>query len=81
MSTEEQATTPEPGKDSRVEDWFGQSVARDTELAEELSEQMPPEEAEQAFELEATGEAEQAARRGASIDPEQGEPAYRRPAD
>ena len=80
MNANEKPSTPEPGKDSRVEDWFGQSVDRDTEVAEQLSEQMSPEQAEQAFEQQATGEAEQRARRGRRIDPEQGESAYRRPA-
>ena len=69
--------TPEPGTDSRVEDWHGQSVDRDAELADELSERLPPDEAEQAFEERATGRAEQAARRGDQIDPEQGESAYK----
>lgn len=68
--------TPEPGTDSTVEDWMGQSVDRDTELAERLSAELPPEEAERAFEERATGEAEQEARHGDRIDPEQGESAY-----
>ena len=77
MIAEQQPNVPEPGKDSTVEDWFGQSVERDTEIAEKLSEQMPPEEAEKAFDEQATGESEQKARRGPRIDPEQGESAYR----
>jgi hypothetical protein len=77
MNPNNTPATPEPGKDSTVEDWFGQSVERDTELAEKLSEELPPEDAERAFEAKATGEAEQRARRGARIDPEQGEAAYR----
>ncbi len=28
MTTSDDARQPEPGTDSRVEDWFGQSVAR-----------------------------------------------------
>jgi hypothetical protein len=76
MAANKTPATPEPGKDSTVEDWFGQSVERDKELAEELSEQLPPGEAERAFEEQATGEAEQQARRGPRIDPEQGESAY-----
>jgi hypothetical protein len=68
---------PEPGTDSRVEDWFGQSAQRDAELADELSEELPPDEAEATFEREATGADEQRARRGSSIDPEAGESAYR----
>ena len=69
--------TPEPGTDSRVEDWHGQSVERDAQLADELSEELPPDEAEKAFEERATGSAEQAARHGEHIDPEQGESAYK----
>ncbi len=71
--------TPEPGTDSTVEDWHGQSVDRDAELADKLSEELPPEEAERAFEEQATGEAEQAARHGDEIDPEQGESSYQNP--
>jgi hypothetical protein len=77
MSADEQPKTPDPGTDSTVEDWFGQSVERDTEIAEQLSEELPPDEAERAFEEQATGKAEQDARRGLRIDPEQGESAYR----
>ena len=66
-----------PGTDSRVEDWHGQSVDRDARLADELSEELPPDEAEQAFDEQATGRAEQAARHGDEIDPEQGESAYK----
>ena len=76
MGANKTPATPEPGKDSTVEDWFGQSVERDRELAEELSDRLPPEEAERAFEQQATGEAEQQARRGPRIDPQQGESAY-----
>jgi len=77
MATNDTPATPEPGKDSTVDDWFGQSVERDTELAEELSEELTPDQAERVFEQQATGEAEQKARRGPRIDPEQGESAYR----
>jgi hypothetical protein len=77
MTANKPPATPEPGKDSTVTDWFGQSVERDKELAEELSEQLPPDEAERAFEQQATGEAEQRARRGPRVDPEQGEADYR----
>jgi hypothetical protein len=73
----DETPTPEQGQDSTVDDWFGQSVDRDAELADELSEKLPPEEAEQAFEEQATGEHEQDSRRGDHIDPEQGESAYR----
>ena len=75
--TKEQPATPEPGTDSTVDDWFGQSVDRDAELADELSEELPPDEAEQAFERRAAGEDEQEARHGDRIDPEQGESSYR----
>ena len=68
---------PEPGQDSRVEDWFGQSAAEDQELADELSEGRSPEEAAEEFEKRSTGREEQAARRGEHIDAEQGESAYR----
>ena len=77
MDSDDTPTMPEPGTDSRVEDWHGQSVDRDARLADELSEQMPSDEAERAFEDQATGRAEQAARHGDTIDPEQGESAYR----
>jgi len=76
MPSDEQPATPEPGTDSRVEDWFGQSVDRDAELADELSERLPEDAAEAEFERTATGADEQDARHGASIDPEQGESAY-----
>jgi hypothetical protein len=76
MTSDDTPSSPEPGTDSRVEDWFGQSVERDAELADELSEQLPPEEAEKAFEERASGEEEQESRRGDEIDPEQGESAY-----
>jgi len=77
MPTDETPATPEPGTDSKVEDWMGQSVDRDTELADELSEKLPPEEAERAFEEQSKGRQEQEARHGDHIDPEQGESAYR----
>jgi hypothetical protein len=72
--------SPEPGTDSTVDDWFGQSVDRDAELADELSEQLPPDEAQRAFEQRAGGEDEQDRRHGDRIDPEQGESGYRRAA-
>ena len=77
MTSDETPATPEPGTDSKVEDWFGQSVERDAELADELSEELPPDAAARRFEEESTGHAEQDARRGEHIDPEQGESAYR----
>ena len=52
----EEPARPEPGTDSTVDDWFGQSVNEDTELAEELSEALPMDEAERAFEERAEGE-------------------------
>jgi len=68
---------PDPGTDSRVDDWHGQSAQRDAELADELVEQHGEVEAEQRFD-ELSDEAElQASRRGDSIDPEQGESAYK----
>ena len=77
MDTSDTPATPEPGTDSRVEDWHGQSVDRDARLADELSEDLPPDEAERAFDEQATGRAEQAARHGDEINPEQGESAYK----
>lgn len=68
---------PAPGEDSRVEDWFGQSVKRDTELAEELVDEFGEEEAERRFDAETIGADEQDGRRGASVDPDQGVSAYR----
>lgn len=67
---------PAEGQDSRVEDWFGQSVDRDTEVAEELTEQVGEERAEELFEEQATGREEQEARHGDQIDPDQGRDAY-----
>jgi len=68
---------PKPGQDSRVEDWFGQSAAKDQELADQVSEGRSPEEAAEEFDRRSTGREEQEARRGEHIDPEQGESAYR----
>lgn len=68
---------PEPGKDSRVEDWHGQSVKRDTELAEELVDEHGEDRAEEIFEERADGEETQEKRHGDTIDPEQGESAYK----
>lgn len=67
----------EPGRDSRVDDWFGQSVDDDAELVDELLDDTDDlQEAERRFEEESTGKAEQAARRGEVIDPDQGRSAY-----
>jgi hypothetical protein len=76
MTTNDDARQPEPGTDSRVEDWFGQSVERDAELADRLSDDLDPGDAEAAFDEHATGETEQAARHGDAIDPDQGRSAY-----
>ena len=68
---------PRPGTDSRVEDWHGQSVDRDAELADEIAAAKGEgPEAEREFEQRATGHAEQDARHGESIDPDQGRSAY-----
>jgi hypothetical protein len=50
--------TPAPGEDSTVDDWFGQNVARDQELADELVEDEGGdlEAAERRFDQEADGE-------------------------
>jgi hypothetical protein len=76
MSTNDDPRQPQPGTDSRVEDWFGQSVERDAELADRLSDDLDPADAEAAFDEHAAGEAEQAARHGNTIDPDQGRSAY-----
>jgi hypothetical protein len=70
------AGTPEPGTDSRVEDWFGQSASEDAELADALVDDVGMDEAERRFEEQATGAQTQENRRGDRIDPEQGESAY-----
>jgi hypothetical protein len=77
MDNNEQTT----GTDSRVEDWFGQSVDRDAELADALSADLDEDEAKRRFEEQATGESEQAARHGDHIDPDQGRSAYASDAD
>jgi hypothetical protein len=58
---------------------MGQSVERDRQLAEELTSQFGEDEAEERFNRQATGRAEQEARHGAKIDPDQGQSAYREP--
>lgn len=70
---------PAPGQDSTVDDWMGQSIERDSQLAEELTEEFGEEEAEKRFDEQATGRAEQEARHGDSIDPDQGQSAYHEP--
>jgi hypothetical protein len=77
--TDDTTNQPGPGQDSKVDDWFGQSVARDAELAETLTDELGEDEAEEVFEQIATGEDEQEARHGESIDPDQGQSAYRDP--
>lgn len=72
---------PEPGQDSRVEDWHGQSVSEDAELADELVDDLGEDQAEKEFDKRATGEETQQERHGESIDPEQGESAYQEDAD
>jgi hypothetical protein len=79
MTTNDDANQPEPGTDSRVEDWFGQSVERDAELADRLTDDLDDADAEAAFDEQASGEAEQAARHGHQIDPDQGRSAYQEP--
>jgi hypothetical protein len=76
MATSDDAKQPEPGTDSRVEDWFGQSAERDAELADRLTDELGEEAAERAFDEQAAGAAEQDARHGDSIDPDQGRSAY-----
>lgn len=54
MTGDEEVREPE---NSTVDDWFGQNVARDQEVADKVSEEADsPEEAEAAFEREARGE-------------------------
>jgi hypothetical protein len=71
---------PEPddsdAKDSTTTEWFGQSVDSDTELAERLSREHDPDDAEELFDEQARADVEQK-RRGDHIDPDLGEAAYR----
>ena len=60
--TDDTTNQPGPGQDSKVDDWFGQSVARDAEVAETLTDELGEDEAEKVFEQTATGEDEQDAR-------------------
>ena len=76
MTDSEDAHQPEPGTDSRVEDWLGQSV-RNAELADRLSSELGAEAAEAEFDRRSTGRDEQEARHGDHIDPDQGRSAYR----
>ncbi len=61
MQSDQSESGPEPEvtepENSTVDDWMGQSIERDTELAEELvEEEDTTEEAEARFEEEADGE-------------------------
>ena len=54
---EQQDGTIEEPENSTVDDWFGQNVARDQEVADRVeAESDTPEEAEERFESEAQGE-------------------------
>ena len=77
MTASDDVNQPEPGTDSRVEDWFGQSVQRDAELADQLSSELGEADAEVEFSQQSSGRDEQAARHGDHIDPDQGRSAYR----
>ena len=69
--------SPAAGTDSRVEDWFGQSVDRDAQVSDEVAQVYGEgDSAEYEFERRARGRAQQEARHGASIDPDQGRSAY-----
>ena len=68
----DQASGPEKGQDSSVDDWYGQSVQRDSELADELSADLDPEDAEATFDEQSEGKKEQDRRHGSEIDPDQG---------
>lgn len=76
-NTDKTPSTPPPGQDSTVGDWFGQSVDQDAELAEKLSEELDDDEAEKAFEEQSEGRETQERRHGAEIDPDQGVSQYR----
>jgi hypothetical protein len=72
------------GTDSRAEDWFGQSVDRDAQVAEEAAEDVAGvygegDSAGYEFERRARGRAQQEARHGESIDPDQGRAGYGAP--
>lgn len=49
--------TPPPGEDSTVDDWFGQNVARDQDLADEIFDEEDGDlvTAEERFDAEADG--------------------------
>jgi hypothetical protein len=76
MTTSHNHNKPEAGTDSRVEDWFGQSVERDAELADRLTAEVGEADAEAEFAKRSDGRAEQQARHGDHIDPDQGRSAY-----
>jgi hypothetical protein len=71
------ATQPGPRTDIRVEDWFGESVERDAEPVDRLTDDLDDGVTEAAFDERATGRAEQAARHGDRFDPDQGRSACR----
>ena len=75
--TDQNDATNSNGDDSTTTEWFGQNVASDAELAEQLVAEHGAEEAEERFDEQATGEDIENKRRGDSIDPELGEAAYR----
>jgi hypothetical protein len=74
---QDEPNTPEPGTDSKVHDWFGQSVQADADLADALTEGLGPDDAEEVFDEVARGGDVQDARHGDHIDPDQGTSAYR----
>ena len=67
----------EQGQDSTTNEWFGQSVESDTELADEVAAKHDdPADAEAEYEQRKGGEEVEAKRRGDEIDPDLGEDAY-----
>ena len=78
--SDESSNQPPPGQDSTVDDWFGQSVQRDAEVADEVTADdadVDAADAEEEFARRARGREEQEARHGEHIDPDQGRDAYR----
>lgn len=76
-NSESSPSTPRPGQDSTVGDWFGQSVDQDAELADELTADLDDDSAEKAFDERSEGRETQERRHGSSIDPDQGVSEYR----
>ena len=64
-----EAHVPPAGQDSTVEDWFGQIAARGAELADALTDEVGEERAEELFNQQAEGAAEQEARHGDGSTP------------